>query len=237
MRNIDIQEAFETEVNLVNDGIAKPLSVDSEYFLNSALQQFATTRYTGMNSKLESFEQTQKRIDDLRNLVIYVKLTAIGSGDQYTISIPNNYMYLLGTTAQISPADGLTIDCWPVDSNGNYIIKNTDPIEGTIDTVDRIKDNSLSEYHLHYTKARPIKVQKGSEILFYTDGNYKVNSADIQYMRYPVKIDLHTSPYSEYSDIPQHAILEVIKLAAKLYIENKMDARYNTISNEISTME
>jgi hypothetical protein len=34
----------------------------------------------------------------------------------------------------------------------------SDTIEGTIETVDRIKENSLSEYHLKYTKAKPIKL-------------------------------------------------------------------------------
>lgn len=41
----------------------------------------------------------------------------------------------------------MTLPCWEKDSNGKYVIKNTDTIEATIDTIDRIKENSLSEYH------------------------------------------------------------------------------------------
>jgi hypothetical protein len=34
MTNIELLEAFETEINLVNDNINKPLTTDSEYFIN-----------------------------------------------------------------------------------------------------------------------------------------------------------------------------------------------------------
>ena len=37
------------------------------------------------------------------------------------------------------PADGITNDCWEKDSEGNYKVKYSDTIEGTIETVDRIK--------------------------------------------------------------------------------------------------
>lgn len=39
------------------------------YWLNQGILRFYKQRYSGVNPKLESFEQTQKRIDDLRTLV------------------------------------------------------------------------------------------------------------------------------------------------------------------------
>ena len=39
-------------------------------FLNEALDKFVKTRYSGINYKREGFEQSQKRIDDLRTLVV-----------------------------------------------------------------------------------------------------------------------------------------------------------------------
>jgi hypothetical protein len=78
--------------------------------------------------------------------------------ETYTVTLPDDYVILLGDTAGIAPADGITNDCWEKDSEGNYKVKYSDTIEGTIETVDRIKENSLSEYHLKYTKAKPIKL-------------------------------------------------------------------------------
>lgn len=40
-----------------------------DFWLNEAIDRFIKTRYSGMNVKRESFEQSQKRTDDLRSLV------------------------------------------------------------------------------------------------------------------------------------------------------------------------
>jgi hypothetical protein len=46
-----------------------------DFWLNNAIRKFVKTRYSGINSKGESFEQSQKRIDDLRTLVTQDTLT------------------------------------------------------------------------------------------------------------------------------------------------------------------
>lgn len=66
---IDLQEAFEIELNVLDDGLNKPKSMDTEWWLNKGLEKFWKTRYSGLNPKSTSFEQDQKRIDDLRTLV------------------------------------------------------------------------------------------------------------------------------------------------------------------------
>ena len=53
----------------------------------------------------------------------------------------------------------------------------------------------------------------------------------------PIKIDLTTSPFSNYTDMPEHTHLEIIKLAVQAYLENQMNQRYNSYSNEINVME
>jgi hypothetical protein len=47
-------------------------------------------------------------------------------------------------------------------------------------------------------------------------------------LRRPNKIDIHTNPFDEYTDMPEHTQLEIVKLAAQLYIENQADPRYNS---------
>lgn len=235
MKYIELQESFEYELNKLDDGLNKPKSTDTEYFLNSALDKYWKTRYSGLNTKTEAFEQTQKRIDDLRTLVTEVKFTDISkvSQKQYQVQIPNDYVLLLGDTAGITPADGIINDCWDKDSEGNYNIHYSDTIEGKIETVDRIIENSLSEYHLHYTKAKPIRLQLKDIIRLYTDGQYKVKEYILQYLRKPKYIDIHTDPFAEYIDMPEHTHLEIVKLAAQLYIENQANPRYNSYTQEV----
>ena len=69
MKNVALQEAFEIEINKLDDNLTKPTSSITEYFLNAGLDKFWKTRYSAMNYKREGFEQTEKRIDDLRTLV------------------------------------------------------------------------------------------------------------------------------------------------------------------------
>ena len=168
MTNIGLQEAFEIEIKKLDDNLTKPTSNISEYFLNAGLDKYWKSRYSNNNFKGEGFEQTQKRIDDLRTLVTKLtysnsQITSV-SKYEFTVVLPDNYLVLLGDTASIAPSDGMVNDCWDKDTNGNYILRDTDTIEGTIETVDRIKENSLSEYHLHYTKAKPIRLIANNNI-------------------------------------------------------------------------
>lgn len=237
MKLIELQESFEIELNKLDDALTKPTSLITEYFLNAGLDKYWKTRYSDNNYKREGFEQNQKRIDDLRTLVTEHKYDEQDintvSKELYTVTIPDDYLLLLGDTAGIAPADGVINECWEKDSNGNYIVHYSDTIEGTIETVDRIRENSLSEYHLRYTKAKPIKLQSNDIIKLYTDGNYKVAKYIIQYLRRPNKIDIHTNPFDEYTDMPEHTQLEIVKLAAQLYIENQADPRYNSYTQEV----
>lgn len=234
MKNIELLESFELELNKLDDNFTKPTTNTTEYFLNAGLDKFWKTRYSQNNPKVKGFEQIQKRIDDLRTLVAEVALVPdTTSKDLYTVTIPEDYVILLGDTAGISPADGYTDPCWELDSDGNYVIHYSDVLEGSIETIDRIKENSLSEYHLRYTKAKPIRLLSGNEIKLYTDGKYKVSKYILHYLRKPHYIDIHTEPFKEYTDMPEHTHLEIVKLAAQLYIENQANPRYNSYTQEV----
>ena len=236
MKFIQLQESFEIELNKLDDGLTKPTSSITEYFLNAALDKFWKTRYSQNNFKREGFEQTEKRVDDLRTLVsevIYTDKINKVSNSIYSVELPIDYVILLGDKAGIAPADGYTDPCWESDEEGDYVLHYSDTIEGTIETIDRIKENSLSEYHLKYTKAKPIRLIAGNKINLYTDGKYKVSEYTLQYLRRPNYIDIHKDPFAEYTDMPEHTQIEIVKLAAQLYLQNQADPRYASYTQEV----
>lgn len=238
MRFIDLQESFERELNQFYDGLNKPKSADTEWWLNRGLEKFYKTRYSGINFKQKGFEQDQKRIDDLRTLVKYVELNTNKISDsEFSVGIPDDYIMLLGDTAVLLPTEGIDIPCWQKDENGSYIKKFTDTLEVTIETIDREKSNSLSEYRLHYCLARPLKIIRNEYIYLFTDGNYQVCSYQLTYLRKPEYINIHKSPYSEYTDMPKHTHSEIVKIAAQMYIENQGNQRLNSHNDEVNTME
>lgn len=239
MKFIELQEAFEIELNVLDDGLNKPKSMDTEWWLNRGLEKFWKTRYSGMNTKGTAFEQDQKRIDDLRTLVTrkHYDTTTKESNDLYTVTLPDDYVILLGDTAGITPADGIKIDCWETDENGESIVKRGDTIEASIETIDRQRTNSLSEHKLKYATARPLRLIQGNNILLYTDGQYKVSEYDITYLKRPNKIDIHSNPFGMYTDMPEHTHSEIVKIAAQMYIENQSNQRINTHNTEVQEME
>lgn len=238
----ELQIEVERRLQLINPELSLAGKLPSDTiisFINEAIDKFWKTRYSGINFKQRGFEQDQKRTDDLRTLLTKHTYKDIGitkvNQETYTVTLPDDYVILLGDTAGIAPADGITNDCWEKDSEGNYKVKYSDTIEGTIETVDRIKENSLSEYHLKYTKAKPIKLMQNNTITLYTDGQYKVAEYTIEYLKRPSKVTLVGTPTDEYTDLPAHTHMEIVKMAVQLILGTLPN--YNVYSNEVNTME
>ena len=238
----ELQIEVERRLQLINPELSLAGKLPSDTiisFINEAIDKFWKTRYSGLNFKQRGFEQDQKRTDDLRTLVTKhtykdIDISKVNQ-EEYTVTLPDDYVILLGDTAGIAPADGVTNNCWEMDAQGNYKIRYSDTIEGTIETVDRIKENSLSEYRLKYTKAKPIRLIQDNAITLYTDGNYKVAEYTIEYLKKPSKVDLKTNPTDEYIDLPAHTHMEIVKLAVQLILATLPN--YNVYSNEVNSME
>lgn len=233
MTYIQLQEAFELEISKLDDNLTKPTTSDIEYWLMAAIDKFIKTRYTGNNPKRESFEQTQKRTDDLRTLVTRKVYQFTTYPEEYVVKLPDNYMFTLGETAVIFSYN----ECWPVGPSGQPRTKNTDVLEATVENIDRQKQNTLSEYRLHGNSARPLRLYEGNEIHLFTDGNYSIRNYILTYMRTPAKISLTNAPFDEYTEFPASVHQELVKMAAQLYLENQANPRYQSYVNEVATME
>ena len=107
----DMHIAIDLELNKVNSNlydIIKPQEKD--YFLNRAQERFIKQRYSPMsNAKRNGFEMSQKRIDDLRNLVVpnyYDKVYQLAGNDfDYTTKgrfyFPDDYWFLTSNRSKV----------------------------------------------------------------------------------------------------------------------------------------
>lgn len=66
-----------------------------DYWLNKAIFKFVKTRYSGMNVKQTSFEQTQKRSDDLSTLVKYAEIVLEDATDYTNAYTPHTESWFL----------------------------------------------------------------------------------------------------------------------------------------------
>ena len=242
MTDRDLQINFERRLQLMDPELVNNNKLNSDTifaFLNEAIDKFYKTRYSGINAKSEGFEQSQKRIDDLRNLVKSVTFTTeiFKQGNSYRVTLPDDYVFLLGDTAGIQPSDDYNDPCWEIDEDGNYVVKRNDTIEASVETLDRQLNNSLSEHLLKYSTARPLRLIQGNEVLLFTDGKYKVSEYLLTYLSRPEHLDSKNITNTEYTSLPEHTHMEIVKMAVQLYLATKPMQHYSAYSAEVNNME
>jgi hypothetical protein len=103
--NIDL------ELNKLNSNLYEIiLPQEKDYFLNRAQERFIKQRYGALsNSKREGFEMSQKRIDDLRNLLVpnyYDKcfrlpITDFDYASKLKFYFPGDYMFLTSSRSKM----------------------------------------------------------------------------------------------------------------------------------------
>lgn len=210
------------------------LPEDIDYWLNSAVQEFVTTRYTGTNFRSKGFQQDQKRTDDLRSSIASVSITPasvdyLNAYSVFKMEYPDDYWYTISDNAVASSIK----PCW----KNNYTVDGKQLVNlmhKTLDTLHTELFSPLSEYRLHNGTAKPIRIHTDGVIALYTDGNYDIDSYNLTYIKKPLLIDWYdvTVLDTEYTYIPNHAHGEIIRIAVRRALENISEQRVETFASE-----
>lgn len=229
MKYIDILEAFETEIGVINQ-VEKPLTSDSLFWLNQAVDKFVKLRFNTDQVHKTSYEQNEKRRNDLINLYKTTKYTQFviddnnPKYDKYTVeNYPDDFLFALNEDTIITNNKG----------ENPY---STSIFECTSDSFMYRVTNSLTDFHYKYGEARPLRVCTDKGCYLLTDKNYKIKEYVLGYLRTPNKITL-SNPFEEYTDFDNITIPEIIKIAAQMYLENTGNPRYKSITQEVMTQE
>lgn len=229
MTNLEILAAFEREINMIDDAVHKPVTEDSLFWLNQAVAKFVKTRFNGDLAHKQGYEQTEKRREDLINLYksVVIKPTCVDTNQpsyvMYRYVYPIDFLYASNEDVVIS------------DNKGKNKM-NTCVFECTQDSFMYRINNSLTDFHYRFGKARPIRVRTASGCELLTDHNYQIKQYTLGYIKQPNEIQLD-NPNNEYEDFSTNVMYEIIKIAAQMFIENQKNERYQTISNEVLTQE
>lgn len=229
MRCVDILASFELEINKLDDTLSKPVTDDSLYWINQAVVRFVKDRFNGNAPKRTSYEQNEKRTRDLIKLLKEQKEFDVQidnshpSYDQYEYTYPSDMMFVLNEDVIIS------------NNNGEYLM-DTCVFECTADSFMYRVNNKLTDFHYRFHRARPLRVRTKDGFRLLTDKKYKINSYTLGYLKIPAELT-NEDPFAEYTDFEDYIWLEIVKLAAQMYIENQQDPRYKTIANEVVTQE
>lgn len=230
MTNIEVIANFEREINKLDDAANKPATEDSLFWLNQAVAKFIKLRTNGDFIHKTGYEQTEKRREDLIKLFkeqtwndLQQEQSENPSFVRFSVSYPSDFLYALNEDVVIDSIEG-----------GHPM--NACVFECTRDSFMYRINNSLTDFHYKYHKARPIRIRKEGGCDLLTDGNYTISSYTLGYLKKPTELTLD-NPRNEYTDFEDHTMYEIIKMAAQMYIENQADPRYRTIVNEVNTQE
>ena len=223
-----MQSGFEYEL-AKHDSSAMVESDTIFYWLNQAIERLTKLKYSGSEDG-KSFEQTQKRIDDLRSLISEERLYLIPGIDglnkpySYVAELPIDYWFTVQeeTTCQFQDITGTTT-----------INKRKGVTQCTHDTYSSQIENPYSEHKIHYEEAKPLRLISGNSVELITDGNYTVTFYYIRYIRKPLAISVNSEP----CDLPEHTHSEIVTKAVNLYLESIGDSRYQTSKIEYNTNE
>jgi len=204
---------------------------DIFYWLNEAVEKFIETRMSGINQKKESLEETQKRLDDLRSLI--VAETINGADLTSSTNKPNAYLAdLTSLSATYRHRIGEEVTIQYTDALSVVQTKRQGVTECTNDKYRSKIDDPFSEHNLQYGEAKPLRLFVGDDVELITDGNYSITAYYIMFLKNPAVIS-----NSQDCDLSTHAHREIVKLAVNLALENIGDKRYQTSSVEIQNME
>jgi hypothetical protein len=224
MTELEMRTLFEQRYN--NSSFTNHELGDDELYLylNLEIERFVNTRFTGNNVRKQPFESDQKRIDDLRTLLItsneintFNTINEIPNGRE--ITLPSDYRFYVNSYCNI---DKIVND---IPQNGIWIINNiirNKEIDKFIKTL----------YHSPIINNPKVFFRDSDKLTILIDEETTLNSFKIQYIKQPVKIENGVD-----CDLPDHTHEEIVEGAVSLALETSESSRSQTEQNKLLTKE
>lgn len=195
-----------------------------DYWLNKAQDRFIKDRAFPQDPRKKGFEVSQKRIDDLRNIVVPSgAITPTLVDNAYYIELPEDYRYLV--RHRCITDDG---DCGQRQVGGLPVQED--------DINQLLKDpfwEPIADEPLYYFN--------GNTIVYETKGNYTLLNTKLTYIKIPNQLrlgeqyqEVTTNVECELSEYTHHEILDI---AVSMVLENIESQRYQTNLNELNKTE
>ena len=180
---------------------------DFNYFYNKARLERCNIRY-------QIFDTKQQLTDDLRTLVTHKIYTKEEMINNYGL-LPTDYFHTLGV--KVTFGYKLTEGC---NKQGDTFTKVCKRL--TADNYGFIQGRRFYEP----SAKRPYHKQEGNLLLIErgSDSNLEIVSADLEYLKYPKKIQLNPdfsiTPTNDVSEFSDYIDNEDIKICVSLFLEN-----------------
>jgi len=236
----EIEQLFDITYDRISSGAAPGYTqAEKSVLLNIAQENLIVQRYRGVGTS-EGFEQSEKRIQDLGNLVRYKTYTTFLPGflpNSYTVTLPN-------TLIDNGPTDFSDVFWFTIYETSTINVKNCSTGQDSRQLVREINhtelDTMLDDYWNRPLAERYIfrnRYENRTHALI-TDGTYQPTSYTIGYVRKPLPIDLTAAPTTPaFPDISDEMQREVVQLAVQQAVKSTGDDRLTPYTQLLSQTE
>lgn len=190
-------------------------TAEIDWLLNEAQSMYIKRNYSGLNNQIPSFEETQKQIDDLKNLVIKFPLqpgiTPIQHGPTLyevpLISLAYSYMFLIRGTVEVTLTNCLSV--------ANLRLVQHDDLNYALQ--DPFNKSSQEEVLANFGKA----TTTGASIYLYP--STAIGNVFLEYIKHPEKISKGDYTYidgniypQQSSELSEHCHQEIVDIATEI---------------------
>ena len=234
----DMHYHFKLGVDKV-DSLSAPnfLPEEIDILLNQAQDQFIENRAYGTNKKGEGVEETQKRLDDLKNITenyettTFINNTSNKPNGVY-VDLPTDYLHALNEEVSLT-----YVDC-----NNDNTLSRADVEPGTHDGYNTvIKKDPFNKPDKDKVYRLGAGVSGTTERFELITGSETINNYYLRYIRVPASITYGAQYVPVVADVncelSNHTHREIVALAVIFALEDIGSQRYVTSKNEFNEIE
>ena len=193
------------------------LPEEIDLLLNQGQERYIKQRYGLNNNKRQSFEETQKRTEDLKNIVVNANLipNAVNSNnidpDARFVTLPSDHWFIIQERARVS-----YIDC-----TGATI---TDLIK--VQPIQHLEfDNAIEDAFASPDKTKLLRLMENGAVELISSPGVTITEYRVRYLRRPATMSLALNVTS---DLSEHTHREIVDEAIKIALEDIEAKRLNS---------
>tara|TARA_B110000858_G_scaffold38181_1_gene43013 strand:- start:7658 stop:8401 length:744 start_codon:yes stop_codon:yes gene_type:complete len=221
-----------------------PQEIDLE--LNKAINKFVNLKYGKNNLYGKGFEESQKRIDDLRTLLKTKKIQAsfdvrsVHSTFVYkTEELPTDYRYYIQSFGEIQyRRDGSPLTDEEQNLGDSITNKVAELVQLKFAQLDDI--TTLLADPFHTTKrTRPLFTIEDNVMRIFTNDIFIIEELKLTYLKNPAKVSLSLDNVTDSvsCELAEHTHQEIVDMTINSILEGISDPRYKTQSIELGKNE
>lgn len=195
------------------------LPEEIDLLLNQGYKRWVKQVYGLTNVKRQSFEETQKRTEDLKNLVQAVNLTPLAYNtlnidpNARFVTLPTDHWFIIQERVEVSYND-----CTNVLKTELLEVRPTQHVE-----FDKVVKDAFKKPD----KTKVLRLMENGQVELVSSTGVTINTYRLRYLKQPVTVSLTTGVTFETSE---HTHQEIVDTAIVIALENIEAKRNNTFT-------